>query len=553
VECDIKIAQNIQTKRPSDIAEKLGIDGKYLEPYGNYTAKIHSSIWPTISNNPNGKLILVTAINPTSAGEGKTTTSIGLGDALNHLGHKTCIALREPSLGPCFGIKGGATGGGRAQVVPMEDINLHFTGDIHAITTAHNLLAAVVDNHIYHGNELQFDPQKITWKRVMDVNDRALRNITVRRGNRADGFARETGFDITAASETMAIICMSTDVEDLRRRISKIIVGYDINDNGITCQKLGITGSLMVLLKDALKPNLVQTLEGTPTLIHGGPFGNVAHGCNSIIASKYALKLADYVVTEAGFGADLGAEKFLDIKCPLLGKYPDAVVIVATIRAIKLHAAAATSENGSLDSLISGFSNLRKHIKNMQRYNLPTVVALNIFSDDSSEEIELIENCCGELGVKFAISDVWSRGAVGGVKLAETVLEIANSNRAEFNPLYDPHDSVFEKLHKLATIIYGASGVSYTPKARGILEKISNDPEVGTYPICMAKTQYSLSDDKKLLGEPHDFEISIRDVSIMAGAEFITTYAGDIVTMPGLPKHPVAELIDINEKITGLY
>ncbi|MDR2158166.1 MAG: formate--tetrahydrofolate ligase [Holosporaceae bacterium] len=553
MESDITIAQKAAIKHINDIAAQLGAGEEYLELYGNYKAKIHPTIWPTIEGNSNGKLILVTATNPTSAGEGKTTVGIGLGDALNRLGYKTCVALREPSIGPCFGIKGGAAGGGLAQVVPMEDINLHFTGDIHAVTTAHNLLAAMIDNHIYHGNELNFDLDQIVWKRVMDINDRALRNILIGLGNKTDGVVRKSGFDITAASEIMAILCVSVDMMDLKRRIDKIIVGYDVKDAPVTCGKLKATGALAALLKDALKPNLAQTIGGTPALIHGGPFANIAHGCNSVVATKYALKLADYVVSEAGFGADLGAEKFLDIKCPLLGKYPDAVVIVSSIRALKLHAAGASVQGEGRDDLTSGFENLQKHVENMRRYNLPTVVALNVFSGDTPEEIERVRNLCAVQGVKFAVSAIWSHGAAGGIELSQAVLEAVNSNRGEFVPLYNSADTASEKLHKLATVICGADGISYTAEAENALKKIEKDPEANKYPICMAKTQYSLSDDKKLLGRPRGFSITVKKIKIMAGAEFIAAYAGDVVTMPGLPKCPTAEFIDVDEKITGLF
>jgi formate--tetrahydrofolate ligase len=532
------------------VAEKLSVKEEYLGLYGAFKAKIQPSLWPAIGDRPDGKLILVTAINPTSAGEGKTTTSIGLGDALSHLGYRTCIALREPSLGPCFGIKGGATGGGRARVAPMEDINLHFTGDIHAITSAHNLLAAIVDNHLYHGNDLEFDPKRILWRRVLDLNDRALRNIVVGLGRRSDGVTRETGFDISVASELMAILCLHRDQKDLRRRIDKIILGQNRRGVPITCGQLKATGALMALLRDAVKPNLVQTLEGTPALIHGGPFANIAHGCNSIMATKYALKLADYVVTEAGFGADLGAEKFLDIKCPLLGKYPDVVVIVVTIRAIKLHGA---DKNGELEKLTAGFANLCRHVENISRYNLPAVVALNVFSSDDTAEIEHLRQLCGQIGAPLTISTVWGDGAVGGISLGHAVLEAIDSNQRNFAPLYDRADSVFDKLQKLATAIYGADGLIYSPQAVNVLKKIDLDSEARFYPICMAKTQYSLSDDKNLLGRPEGFKITIWEAKVMAGAEFVTTYAGDIVTMPGLPKHPAAENIDMADEITGLF
>ncbi|MDR2766127.1 MAG: formate--tetrahydrofolate ligase [Holosporaceae bacterium] len=542
--------QNSGLKQIALVAEQLGVRDEYLEPYGRHKAKILPGIWSVIGNRPNGKLILVTAINPTSAGEGKTTTTIGLGDAMSHLGYRTCIGLREPSLGPCFGLKGGATGGGRAQVAPTEDINLHFTGDIHAVTSAHNLLAAVVDNHMHQGNDLRLDPKRILWRRVLDLNDRALRHIVVGLGGKADGVVRESGFDISVASELMAILCLHADPADLRRRIDHIIVGHSVDGAAITCGQLKVTGSLMALLKDAVKPNLVQTLGGTPALIHGGPFANIAHGCNSIMATKYALKLADYVVTEAGFGADLGAEKFLAIKCPLLGKYPDAVVIVATLRAIKLHACDGI---GEAERLISGFANLQKHVENIRHYNLPLVVAVNAFPSDDPEEIELVRRLCREIDATAVTSTVWRDGAAGGIALAQAVLDVVATASAKFRPLYERSDSVFEKLRKLATVIYGASGVAYSPQAKSVLEKVDADQEVRFYPICMAKTQYSLSDDKNLLGRPENFRINLRDAKIMAGAEFITTYAGDIVTMPGLPKRPAAESIDLNgEEVTGL-
>ncbi|MDR2794855.1 MAG: formate--tetrahydrofolate ligase [Holosporaceae bacterium] len=548
METDISISQHANIKLIKYVAEELGITDDYWEPYGHYKAKICPSLWSQIKNNLDGRLILVTAINPTAAGEGKTTITVGLADTLRSLGHKSCLTLREPSLGPCFGLKGGATGGGYAQVIPMEDINLHFTGDIHAITSAHNLLAAVVDNHLHHGNELNFDLKRIVWKRVLDLNDRALRNIVIGLGNKSNGVVRESGFDIAVASEIMAILCLSQDLADLKSRIDKIIVGYDIHGAAINCGKLNVTGALVALLKDALKPNLVQTLEGTPALIHGGPFANIAHGCNSLIATKYALKLSDYVVTEAGFGADLGAEKFLDIKCPLLKKYPDVVVIVATIRAIKLH---ATDKN---DALSSGFVNLQKHIENIRYYNLPLVVVLNKFSSDTPQEINYVRHQCNALEVRLAVSEVWQHGSEGGIEMAQAVLDAMADGPCNFNnQLYSAGDSAFQKIHKLATVIYGAETVSYSPQARAILEAAAKDDETRFYPICMAKTQYSLSDDKNMLGRPHRFGITIQDAKIMAGAGFIVTYAGNIVTMPGLPKHPAAELVDVqNEKITGL-
>ncbi|MDR3180262.1 MAG: formate--tetrahydrofolate ligase [Holosporaceae bacterium] len=547
MESDIVLSQHASIKPIKYVAEELRITENYWEPYGHYKAKICPSLWPQIKNNPEGRLILVTAINPTAAGEGKTTITIGLADALRRMGHKSCLALREPSQGPCFGLKGGATGGGYAQIIPMEDINLHFTGDIHAIASAHNLLAALVDNHLHHGNKLNLDLKRIVWKRVVDLNDRALRNIVIGLGNKSDGIIRESGFDIAVASEIMAILCLSQDLADLKSRINKIIVGYDICGEAITCEKLNATGSLVALLKDAIKPNLVQTLEGTPALVHGGPFANIAHGCNSLIATEYALKLSDYVVTEAGFGADLGAEKFLAIKCPLLKKYPDAVVIVATIRAIKLH---ATDKNNALSS---GFVNLQKHIENIQHYNLPVVVVLNEFSSDTPQEINHLRRQCNALGVRFAVSGVWQHGSEGGIEMAQAALDAMADNSNLFNPLYSASDSVFKKLHRLATIIYGADDVSYSPQARAVLEAVAKDDEARFYPICMAKTQYSLSDNKNMLGRPRKFNITIRDAKIMAGAGFVVTYAGNIVTMPGLPERPAAELIDVqNEKITGL-
>lgn len=554
---DVEIAQEAKIKEITSISEKINLKRSDLELYGDYKAKIKSNVWNNIKNNENGKLILVTATNPTAAGEGKITNSIGIGDALSLLNYKTCIALREPSLGPCFGVKGGATGGGYAQVIPMEDINLHFTGDIHAITTAHNLLAAVIDNHIFQGNELRFDTKRPMWKRVVDLNDRALRNVMVGLGPRPDGIIRETGFDITVASEIMAILCLSNDITDLRNRIDNITVGYDVDNNPITCKMLGVTGSLVTLLKDAIKPNIVQTLEGTPVLIHGGPFANIAHGCNSIIATKHALKLADYVVTEAGFGADLGAEKFLDIKCPLLGKYPDAVVIVATIRALKLHGY-VKKENlneENVSALNEGFANLEKHIKNIQRYNLPVIVALNKFTSDTENEVNLVRERCSKLNVKLSISDVWEKGGNGGIDLAKSIVESINQNKETFNPLYSPDDSVYVKIDKLTKTIYGASEVAFEPAAKRMLDKVDKNEEFKKYPICVAKTQYSLSDDKKLLGEPKNFKMKIRDAKIMSGAGFVVLYAGDIMTMPGLPKHPAAENINIddNGKITGLF
>ena len=539
---DIEISQCAEKKNISEIAQKLGLGEDDLELYGNYKAKISLSTWKKISDQKTGKLILVTSINPTPAGEGKTTVSIGLGDALTLLGKKTCIALREPSLGPCFGLKGCATGGGYSQVVPMEDINLHFTGDFHAITTAHNLLAAMIDNHIFRGNKLDFDLKKITWKRVLDVNDRSLRNIIIGLGNKVDGVVRETGFDITAASEIMAILCLSNDLEDLRRRIDNIIIGYNSKKEEITCKMLGATGALVALLKDAIKPNLVQTIGETPAFVHGGPFGNIAHGCSSLIATRHALKLADYTVTEAGFGADLGAEKFLDIKCPLLGKYPDVVVIVATIKAIKMHGYVTLDKlkEENLTALNTGFENLAKHIQNIKRYNLPVVVALNVFDSDTQAELDFIREKCDDMGVKTALCKVWELGGKGGLELAEIVMKLAHKPRESFHHLYNATDSTSAKIEKIASIIYGASGVNYMPKARQVLDQLVGK----VYPVCLAKTQSSLSDDKSLLGRPKNFKITINDIRIMAGAGFVVAYAGNIMTMMGLPVVPRAEKID---------
>lgn len=549
---DIEISQSADKKNILEIAQKLGLSKDDLELYGNYKAKIAPSVWGKIRDKKNGKLILVTSINPTPAGEGKTTVSIGLGEALNLLNHKTCVALREPSLGPCFGLKGCATGGGYSQVIPMDDINLHFTGDFHAITTAHNLLAAMIDNHIYHSNKLDFDLKRVTWKRVLDVNDRALRNIIIGLGNKTDGVVRETGFDITAASEIMAILCLSEDLEDLREKIDNIIIGYNSQKKEITCKMLGATGALVTLLKDAIKPNLVQTIGGTPAFVHGGPFGNIAHGCSSLIATKYSLKLADYTVTEAGFGADLGAEKFLDIKCPLLGKYPDVVVIVATIKAIKMHGYVTLDrlQEENLTALEAGFENLEKHIQNVKRYNLPVVVALNVFSSDTQAELNFIKEKCDNLGVKTALCKVWELGGKGGLELAEIVAKLANKTKPPFHHLYNATDSTSTKIEKIASVIYGATGVNYMPKARQVLEQLAGK----VYPICLAKTQSSLSDDKSLLGRPKNFRITINDIRIMAGAGFVVAYAGNIMTMMGLPVVPRAEKInsDRNSRVVGL-
>lgn len=544
---NLDAARSVKLQKISEIVKKIGLQNDDIEQYGDYKAKIKASVWEQVKSNPNGKLILMTAMNPTKSGEGKTTTTIGLADALNDLGHKTCIALREPALGPCFGMKGGATGGGHAQVAPVEDIDLHFTGDLHAVTSAHNLLAAILDNHIYQGNQLNIDPKSITWRRVMDVNDRTLRNIVIGLGKKTDGVTRESGFDITVASELMAILCLSQDLQDMRCRIAKIIVGYDGNQQPVTCGMLNAAGAVAALMRHAVQPNIVQTLEGNPAIIHGGPFANIAHGCNSLIATKYALKLADYTVTEAGFGADLGAEKFLDIKCPMLGKYPDAVVIVTTINALKLH--------GKDESLEDGFANLSKHIENMRRYGLPVVAAINRFAYNTDAEIQAVRDLCKKFGAEAALSTVWADGAKGGHELAEKVLNAIAASENNFHPLYQPSDSVFSKIKTIAEKIYGADGVDILPPAQSVLKLADADDVMRNYPICVAKTQYSLSDDPKLLGRPHGFKITIRDAKIMNGAGFIVVYAGNIMTMPGLPKKPAAEDIDIdkNGDITGLF
>lgn len=552
---DVEIAQQAKMKNITEIAEKLGLSADDLELYGKFKAKISSEVWQRIEKNPDGKLILMTAITPTPAGEGKTTTSIGLADAFHKLGKKICVALREPSLGPCFGIKGGAAGGGFAQVVPMEDINLHFTGDFHALTTAHNLLAAALDNHIHHGNELKIDVRRVVWKRVLDLNDRALRNIIVGLGGKANGIPRESGFDITVASEMMAILCLSKNISDLKARLGKIIVAYTSDGKPILADDLNVTGSLTLLLKDAIKPNLVQTLEGTPALIHGGPFANIAHGCNSIIATKFALKLADVVVTEAGFGADLGAEKFLDIKCRLSGLQPDAVVIVATIRALKMHGGVDKNNLSApnLSALKNGLKNLEKHIENIQGFGLPAVVALNAFPTDTAEEVQAVENLCAERNVKFARSKVFAEGGAGGIELARAV-EAAFSEPKNFRLTYSDTDSLKEKISAVAKKIYGADGVNYLPVAEKQIAETEN-LGFGNLPVCVAKTQYSLSDDATKLGRPKNFTVTVREIKISAGAGFIVVLLGNILTMPGLPKRPAAEKIDISPDgiISGLF
>ena len=553
---DVQIAQEAIMEPIGKIAQHLEIPEDELELYGKYKAKISLNYWnTTLQQKENGKLILVTAINPTPAGEGKTTTSIGLGDALHKLGKKTAIALREPSLGPCFGMKGGAAGGGYAQVVPMEDINLHFTGDFHAITSAHNLLAAVIDNHIQQGNALDLDVRRITWKRVVDLNDRALRNIICGLGGKAHGVPRETGFDITVASEMMAILCLTSDLADMKKRLGNIIIGYTRSGRPVRAEELNVTGALTLLFKDAIKPNLVQTLEGTPALIHGGPFANIAHGCNSVMATKYALKMADYTITEAGFGADLGAEKFLDIKCRFTGFKPDAVVIVATIRALKMHGGLAKTElaTENIEALKKGMTNLAKHIENIQKFGLPIVVAINAFPTDTENELQELKALCESMGASVSISEAWAKGGEGAIDLAQKVIE-ATEKPSNFQYMYDVNDSIKDKINAIATKIYGADGVNYTPAVEKTIAEFEAEG-LDKMPICMAKTQYSLSDDQFKLGAPTGFKITVRELRISAGAGFIVALTGNILTMPGLPKKPAAENmdIDINGKITGLF
>lgn len=552
---DVEIAQEAQMQHIREIAAKLGLTEDDIELYGKYKAKISLDAWNKVKNGPDGKLVLVTAINPTPAGEGKTTTSVGLADAFHKLGNKVAVALREPSLGPCFGLKGGAAGGGYAQVVPMEDINLHFTGDFHAITTAHNLLAAVIDNHIQQGNALDIDVRRVAWKRVLDLNDRALRNVVIGLGGKAHGVPRETGFDITVASEMMAILCLASDLEDMKKRLGKIVVAYSRDGRAIRAEELNVTGALTLLFKDAIKPNLVQTLEGTPALIHGGPFANIAHGCNSVMATKFALKFADIAITEAGFGADLGAEKFLDIKCRFAGIHPDAVVIVATVRALKMHGGVPKTELGKVDmaALEKGLANLTKHIENVHKFGLPAVVAINAFPTDTKEELDFVEEKCNALGASVALSQVWAKGGEGGVELAEKVLE-AMKQPADFHYMYEVEQSIPEKIEAIAKAIYGADGVDFTAPAKKQLAEIEA-LGLDKMPICMAKTQYSLSDDATKLGRPEGFRITVKELRISAGAGFIVALTGNILTMPGLPKKPAAENmdIDVNGKITGLF
>lgn len=552
---DVEIAQEAKIRPIGEIAEKLGLTNDEIEYYGKYKAKITLGAYERVKENKNGKLILVTAINPTSAGEGKTTTSVGLADAFHVIGKNVAVALREPSLGPCFGVKGGAAGGGYAQVVPMEDINLHFTGDFHAITTAHNLLAAVIDNHIQQGNALDIDVRRIVWKRVLDLNDRALRHVVIGLGGKAHGVPRETGFDITVASEMMAILCLSSSLQDMKERLGRIVVAYDRSGRAIRAAELNVTGALTLLFKDAIKPNLVQTLEGTPAFIHGGPFANIAHGCNSVMATKFALKFADYVVTEAGFGADLGAEKFLDIKCRFAGFNPDAVVIVATVRALKMHGGLGKKELDKIDmeALKKGMANLTKHIENIHAFGLPAVVALNAFPTDTPEEIALVEKMCSEMGAEVALSEVWAKGGKGGVELAKKV-EAAIEKPKNFKFMYDVSQTIPEKISAIAKTIYGADGVVFTADANKQMKEIE-DLGYDKMPICMAKTQYSLSDDETKVGRPSGFNITVRELKISAGAGFIVALTGNILTMPGLPKKPAAENMDIDENgiITGLF
>ena len=553
---DIEIAQEAQMLPITEVVKEIGLTADDLELYGKYKAKIANEYLKKIEGNKKGKLILVTAINPTPAGEGKTTTSVGLGQAFGKLGKKAVIALREPSLGPCFGIKGGAAGGGYAQVVPMEDLNLHFTGDFHAITSANNLLAALLDNHIQQGNALRIDTRQTVWKRCLDMNDRVLRNVVAGLGSKTDGFVREDHFVITVASEIMAILCLATDLEDLKDRLGKIIVAYDLDGKPVTAKDLQAVGAMAALLKDAILPNVIQTLEHTPALVHGGPFANIAHGCNSVRATTAALSMADYVVTEAGFGADLGAEKFFDIKCRQAGLSPDAVVLVATIRALKYNGGVPKAELSAenVEALEKGIVNLEKHIENLQKYKVPVVVTLNSFVTDSEAEIAFVKQFCEERGCEFAISEVWEKGGEGGIALAEKVLKTLEEKESHFAPLYPSELPLTEKIETVAKEIYGAKGVNYTAAAKKQLAKLT-ELGFGDLPVCMAKTQYSLSDDPALLGRPKDFDITVREAYVSAGAGFVVVLTGAVMTMPGLPKQPAAFGIDVDEsgKITGLF
>ncbi len=553
---DIEIAQEAVMEPITEVAGRLGLTADDLELYGKYKAKIGNAYLNSLKERSEGKLILVTAINPTPAGEGKTTITVGLGEAFGRLGKKAVIALREPSLGPCFGIKGGAAGGGYAQVVPMEDLNLHFTGDFHAITSANNLLAALLDNHIQQGNELDIDTRQIVWKRCLDMNDRVLRNIVVGLGNKTDGVVREDHFVITVASEIMAILCLAEDMEDLKERLARIIVAYDRSGNPVTADDLHAVGAMAALLKDAILPNMIQTLEHTPALVHGGPFANIAHGCNSVRATKAALKMADYCITEAGFGADLGAEKFFDIKCRLSGLKPDAVVLVATVRALKYNGGVAKADLNAenMEALEKGIVNLEKHIENLHKFGVPVVVTLNSFISDTENEISFVQRFCEERGCEFALARVWEKGGEGGVELAEKVLETLEHKESRFKPLYEDGLPLKEKIETVAREIYGAKGVNFAPAAAKQLKKLE-ELGFGNLPVCMAKTQYSLSDDPSLLGRPENFEINVREVYVSAGAGFVVVLTGAVMTMPGLPKQPAAFSIDVNEQgaITGLF
>ena len=553
---DIQIAQEAVMQPITEVAERAGIAAEDLELYGKYKAKLSDGFWEKVKDNEDGKLVLVTAINPTPAGEGKTTTTIGLGQAMAKLGKNAVIALREPSLGPCFGIKGGAAGGGYAQVVPMEDLNLHFTGDFHAITSANNLLAAMLDNHIQQGNALQIDPRQVVWKRCLDMNDRVLRNIVVGLGNKMDGMVREDHFVITVASEIMAVLCLADDLQDLKKRLGRIIVAYNFAGEPVTADQLEATGAMTALLKDAIKPNLIQTLEHTPALVHGGPFANIAHGCNSVRATKTALKMSDITITEAGFGADLGAEKFLDIKCRKAGLKPDAVVLVATVRALKYNGGVLKADLGTenLDALKKGIVNLEKHIENIQKYGVPVVVTLNSFVTDTEAENQFVRRFCEEKGCEFALSEVWEKGGEGGIALAEKVLETLETKKSSFHTLYEDSLSLKEKIETISREIYGAGKVVYEPAAEKQLARIEA-LGFGEFPVCMAKNQYSLSDDASRLGRPENFDIHIREVYVSAGAGFVVALTGAIMTMPGLPKVPAANQIDVSAdgKITGLF
>ncbi|MBE5975867.1 MAG: formate--tetrahydrofolate ligase [Paenibacillaceae bacterium] len=553
---DIEIAQEATMIPIKEVAASYGIAEDDLELYGKYKAKLSDELWEQVKDRPDGKLVLVTAINPTPAGEGKTTTTVGLGQAFGKIGKKAIIALREPSLGPCFGIKGGAAGGGYAQVVPMEDLNLHFTGDFHAITSANNLLSALLDNHIHQGNALGIDTRQILWKRCLDMNDRALRNIVVGLGSKAEGFVREDHFVITVASEIMAILCLADDMNDLKERLGRIIVAYNYSGEPVTAAQLNAVGAMAALLKDALKPNLIQTLEHTGAIVHGGPFANIAHGCNSVRATKTALKLADVVVTEAGFGADLGAEKFLDIKCRKASLKPDAIVLVATVRALKYNGGVPKDQlkDENLEALKKGIVNLEKHIENMQKYGVPVVVTLNSFVTDTENEYQFVKNFCEEKGCEFALSQVWEKGGEGGIQLAEKVLETLENKTSHFAPIYPDDMSLEDKISTVAREIYGADGVTYAPSALKSIRKFE-EMGFGSLPVCMAKTQYSLSDDQTKLGRPQGFEINVRDAYVSAGAGFVVVLTGAIMTMPGLPKKPAADSIDVNNEgvITGLF